>query len=475
MLAGASGDGTRADPFGTIADALAVAAPGDTIAIGVGRYDEFVRVETPLAIRGACPDTVIGDPGVTAVNADLEVSKLTIADAFTCLSARGGSVTARDVSLERCDTAAFAFSTGALDLADVIIRDAATFSVSSTGGEVLLERFYIEDPGDTALSMSASVLTARDGAIVSEGRAAMLFTGSEATLERVAVRAASIGEILALDGSTVAFTDLDARRAGPDPSEAVALIAIGGATMTLERVHLERAGGLGAVVGDPGTTLEATDLVIRDTEPRNALSEGQGIEIAGGGAARLERVLVDEAVGLAVLATDPGSTLDARDLGVIRTRAYANGSFGRALQVQLGASATLTRAALALNREATVVVTGAGTSLEGIDVAIEDSLERDCAVGGCLPAGIGISVFDSGAATLSRFRVLRSALVGAQVARDGRLELSDGEVSECPVGVNVQVPGYDLDLLRRGVLFRDNGVNLDSSELVIPEPMRPGG
>lgn len=30
---------------------------------------------------------------------------------------------------------------------------------------------------------------------------------------------------------------------------------------------------------------------------------------------------------------------------------------------------------------------------------------------------------------------------------------------------------FDLNRLRRGVIYRDNGVNLDSSELPIPSPV----
>lgn len=39
--------------------------------------------------------------------------------------------------------------------------------------------------------------------------------------------------------------------------------------------------------------------------------------------------------------------------------------------------------------------------------------------------------------------------------------------------MNLQVPGYDLARLQEGVVYRDNGVNLDSTSLEVPDPTAP--
>jgi hypothetical protein len=70
-----------------------------------------------------------------------------------------------------------------------------------------------------------------------------------------------------------------------------------------------------------------------------------------------------------------------------------------------------------------------------------------------------------------RFVIERSALAGVQIVEGGELDLRDGTIAENPVGVNVQVEGYDLSRVMSRVVFRDNGVNLDTNELPVPSPM----
>ena len=76
-------------------------------------------------------------------------------------------------------------------------------------------------------------------------------------------------------------------------------------------------------------------------------------------------------------------------------------------------------------------------------------------------------------ARLERFRIDGNALIGIQVALDGAIDLTDGVVSDNPIGANVQVAGFDLERLRDRVEYRDNGINLETAELAIPVPTGP--
>ena len=58
-----------------------------------------------------------------------------------------------------------------------------------------------------------------------------------------------------------------------------------------------------------------------------------------------------------------------------------------------------------------------------------------------------------------------------QLALGGTVSLQDGEVSRNPVGANVQTEGFDLSRLQDRVLYVDNGINLDSSQMPVPEPI----
>ncbi|MBW2465501.1 MAG: right-handed parallel beta-helix repeat-containing protein [Deltaproteobacteria bacterium] len=57
--AAGGGTGVRAAPYRRIADAVAAAANGDVIAVGIGTYDEVVFLEEGIALFGACPAETI--------------------------------------------------------------------------------------------------------------------------------------------------------------------------------------------------------------------------------------------------------------------------------------------------------------------------------------------------------------------------------------------------------------------------------
>ncbi len=85
-----------------------------------------------------------------------------------------------------------------------------------------------------------------------------------------------------------------------------------------------------------------------------------------------------------------------------------------------------------------------------------------------------MGAYEGGHVTLENFRLRAHALAGAQLATGGAIDLSEGEVLDNPVGVNVQVDGYDVGRLTTGVIYRNNGVNLDSESLVVPSPSVSG-
>lgn len=55
---------------------------------------------------------------------------------------------------------------------------------------------------------------------------------------------------------------------------------------------------------------------------------------------------------------------------------------------------------------------------------------------------------------------------------DGTADLSNGEVWENPIGVNVLTEGFDVHRLETGVVYRDNGRNLDAMQIPLPDPLK---
>lgn len=482
VAAGASGgDGSRSAPLGTIDEALAVAPEGGTIAIGVGRYEGAILIRgRSLSLLGACPETILANDStvLSAVDGAASVSNLTFAGSRNAVTARGGDVVLDDVLVEGCGQVGYVFVEGSIRATDLIARGTDLGAVGANGGEVHLERFAFEDLGGDAFDMAGATLVALDGVVdgtdPSSVTAGVLYGGATVTLERVAFASESLGSVIVDDASALSLTDVVMRSSGAAPAPRFGINGLNGGSIELTRVWLEGGSALSVGVGDPGSRLALEDVVISEMRPAPGGGEGHAIEVDTGATARLTRTWVSGAGGLGLLVTGAGAEVTAEDLTVLRTASAPTGIFGRALQIQLGAVATTTRARFAGNREATVVVARGGSRWTATDVVIEDTMERACAPG-CDPGGIGVSVLDRGAVELERFRVRRGALVGVQVAFDGSLSLVDGEIADNPVGANVQVPGYDLGRLMERVLYRDNGVNLESSELPIPDPVVPGG
>jgi len=181
---------------------------------------------------------------------------------------------------------------------------------------------------------------------------------------------------------------------------------------------------------------------------------------------------VERVYEVAVLLTDLGTEAVIRDLTVRDTRSDAAGMLARALQVQLGATMDAERVHAGRSREIGILASGEGTGVQLRDLTVVDTQSRECAMDTCMGfgAGIGIGAYAGAGIDVERLLISRNAAIGAQVARDGSLDLSNGEVSDHPIGANVQVPDYDLGRLSSRVRYVGNGRNLDSMELPVPSP-----
>jgi hypothetical protein len=291
-----------------------------------------------------------------------------------------------------------------------------------------------------------------------------------ADLRRLVIEDAPAEPLMVADASANA-TDLRVVGAARDfevESSAVALTGMGSLVLDRSVIVRGRENGLGA--SGLGARLTARDLVVADTLTNPSGRFGYGVASGLGVGLELERVLVHEAtsIGVVIDGVDTQGTVD--DLWVNATRPAQSGFFGRGVQVQNAARLTIARARLHGNHEASLVAAGVGASGTATDVEVVATQDRGCAAFGCPSAGIAAGGYDRGALFLERFRVAGSHLVGVQVAQDGEVDLRDGLVEDNPIGANVQVPGFDVSRLQERVLYRENGVNLDTEALPVPEP-----
>ncbi len=482
------GDGSVSSPFAAIRDAIMAAPSGATIAVAAGEYEgDFAIDSKDLHLVGACLSTVIEGvsrfPVITLRQTTSSVENVRLVGGNQGLSISDAVVDLRAIeTMPTTDPhiASLSLLRGSMVTAEsVLLRGPINDGLAVSASTLDATRFTVQDSFQLAVSLSSSTMTARDFAIRrfghEEAAGTGLFTASETTveLERVAIVEGFGEPVLSSDTTNLSITD--GVIVGPPLDRPAPLSGIGSigpdGVLSLERVFVAGLRG-GGIVAAVGTVFTARDLVVLDTLTPEGGSSGYGLEIAAGTDATLERVYLARSTVLGLLAEGSGTVVEASDITILDVAPNAIGTFGRAVQIQNGANVTLRRAELRDSLEAGMVVAIGGSSLDATDVAILSTDRRACAEDGgtCPAAGVGLGVYERGAATVERFLVRDSYLAGAQIARDGALDLADGIVESNPVGANVQVSGYDLGRLMSGVVYRDNGVNLDAEELPVPDP-----
>jgi hypothetical protein len=97
-------------------------------------------------------------------------------------------------------------------------------------------------------------------------------------------------------------------------------------------------------------------------------------------------------------------------------------------------------------------------------------LRRDCP-----EAGFGLGAYNGGRIDANRFRIAGSNACGVHLALDGEVDLHQGEVRDNPIGVCLQIDGYDSMRLEDDVAYEGNDTNLTATTLPVPEPSDVGG
>lgn len=476
VSAGATGgDGSRASPFGTLQEGIDAAPDGGTVAVGVGDYPEpnFLR-ERDLTIIGACQDTrVFTDTGIPFFVrlGRLDLRRMTIGGNVLGVSLNASDGTLRELTFETRGTSISVANYGVVDAERIWHRSGADSAIRvQAGGRLTLRHAVIESGRGSAMEASGGTLEASDVLVREMGGDLVLgFEGAQIQLSRAWLGDGPESTIFATTGSHIGLREVVVR-GGDVVGDTQSLGALFGSTLEVERAWLDGLPLVAAGALDPDASLSVTDVVVTDPVSVPALGAGHGFEVVDGAEATFTRVRVERATELGFLITGAGTTATLTDVDVRDTVAGPL-SYGRALQTQVGAVVEGTRIAVAGSRELAVVVAGEGARATYRELTVVGTEERSCASTTCqgFGAGTALGAYQGGALDVARFEVAQSALIGAQVADGSAIDLAEGIVRDNPVGINVQVNGYDLSRLTRGVAYRNNGVNLDATSLPLPE------
>lgn len=358
---------------------------------------------------------------------------------------------------------------------------AALFTGNRSSGVLATDEDTFIDLRDIVVRGTRIIGAERSGAGIT------VLDGADAEATRIVLEDNEVHGVVIHDASAV-IEDLVVRGTGLDGAIGDSAVDVSsGAGVSVERALLERNRVAAALRVDGTGSLALCDtVVIRDTSAETDEEIGTGVEVSQEeeawflegvwflAGAWLTRAVIERSRAFGIVST---GAIRLEDSVVRHTAARASdGLFGRGASVMDMGSLNLTRVVVLGNREVAI----AGYSWGRIslyDVVVAGTLERECADDGCAGqgAGHGLGIYDNVGLNAEAFRIVGSASCAVQIAnhdggRRGDVRLHDGEVSNNAVGICLQVEEFDISQVTDRVIYRDNGANLSTDPLDVPDP-----
>jgi len=500
-LGASGGDGSMSTPFDSIVTALGAAVAGSVLIVD-GRFDETPVISRSVELRGVCPARALIAPSVaggsptqaalTVRAAGVTVRGLSIGGARGGVRVEsGGDAALRDVAIERATGIGLSIASGGTMRTDHVLVRAMRPNASGRFGVGVL----VEDGGQLTLvraaiesNVSAGVLTLGGALSLSEvvirdtqfeptmrdvGNGLAVLGGVTVDAEYVVLERNCDASVMVVEASNLVLRDSvirDTRPRGVDDSAGRGLYVIEGSSAVLERVFMSGHRESGVLASGSGSRVTLRDVAITNTEGRvSDGGGGSGIAVQMSADATLERVVLQRNRGTGLI-VGSSSTMTLSDLVVRDTRGFArDGLKGTGLHVQLGGLITGARVAVIANHEVGILAIERDSRVMLSDVRVEGTQQRECVTTTCpdVAFGDGLVAAIEAQITLERFVIADCARVGVLVG-GGSVDLRAGRVSGNPIGANVQTPEFDFMRLTDGVVFSDNGRNLDTMLLPVP-------
>lgn len=457
------GSGARELPFGSIEEATDLADEGTIIALSTGTFDEAVRLSRGVTLWGACTaETVVscstpsGHVGTVSIGGrDTVLRNLQISGqrpGVTLVGASSYSVLLEQVLISRVQAFGMVIGSGSAVARNLVVRDTESGIGGLAGrglevfdqGRVVLQRAAIVANRETGIyadglgtTLDLSDLSIRDtrGQQVDNtgGRGLEVEGGALVEVRRSAlVGNAELGVGVVAVGSVLSLADVlisDTQTQESDDLWGYGLHAGDGARLEMRRVVFERNGNHGVFIFGVGTTLDGSDLIVRDTQYRRTDGQwGRGLAIQEAAQATVRRAVIERNRDVAVAVRHQHSKLVLVDAIVRDTFGReSDGMFGRGLDLEHGSEVEVVRALFERNHNVGVIAGHEGTKLHLEDVVVRDTLALESDVWG----GRGLSVHKGATAEVARALFDRNRVLGVYVAGGGTsLVLTDSLVRD---------------------------------------------
>jgi len=317
--------------------------------------------------------------------------------------------------------------------------------------EVRLESVIIEDTrSQISNGLGGAALSVQAGGAVQVARAMMLRN------QQVGLNAEGVGTNLVLEDVVISET----RSQASDLTLGRGVNVQGGAALELRRGLLRNNRDAGAFVLGDASQATFEDLTIEDTLSQESDGiRGRGLGVQGG-VVSVTRGLIRRNREVGVLVALSGATAVFEDLLIEDTQSQAlDGSLGRGLSAQTGASVSLSRGLIRRNREVGVYLSHDGTSIQMNDTRVMDTRVALCAEDPALTCaleeaqgfGDGILVLGGGHLQLQDTESIDNTRVGLY------LYDTDGSGFDGPPNDIYGAP--TLDVLRGTITGNQYGIN----------------
>ncbi|MBW2460951.1 MAG: right-handed parallel beta-helix repeat-containing protein [Deltaproteobacteria bacterium] len=456
-----------------------------------------------LAVSGIVVDGCSG-PGVWSANgASLTGDHVVIRNSRPSTDGRAaglyiyaaGQAALRNVSIEHnggMGVAALGEGT-VVSLEDAVITGTTSMSddsggwgvIAQSGPSLTLRRAVVYDNRSAGIMAAAGPTVTLDHVIVRAntgtprtgfgGRGIELHPGGTLVATRVLVED-NLDTGIALGGdATLSDVVVRGTRSSPlDADYGTGMNIEAGAQVQMDRAVVADNQVIGIYISDGGTEAFLRDVIVRDMLPTtDDSSMGRGFNIQQGAHFDGERILIERTRDSAFFVSSPGTIARVSDIAVLSTASRQNdGTGGSGLHVQRMGQMSVSRALVRSSHWAgAIAMDFAVSTLE--DVWIDGVEAQECSTTTCADRPFGYGIASVGTTTVRGFHVEGASLCGVFVARvdEGNLDLERGEVTGAAIGACVQIDGYDLGRLMNDVEYRENGVNLDTTALPVPDPI----
>ena len=253
------------------------------------------------------------------------------------------------------------------------------------------ELVVVDGSGEEAPGVQvAGGVVALRGVTVTGGRPGLLaqrpgFGPVEVDLEEVVlVRNETLG--LGVIGPAATGRIIGSEISDTQPTEeggfGVGIQVSGGATMSAEYLQVVGNHYHGLIVTDPGTNVDLVDATVGGTRPPSDGSDSRGIEVHGGATLRARSLLLDGNLDSGIFALETGTRVDLEDTTVRDTRPSSDGTGGIGIHVEEGASLVARGLLLEGNHDVGLAAAHANTTVDLRDGTIRDTQPRPDGTGG---------------------------------------------------------------------------------------------